>query len=430
MTESSPHDDPPPLAGIRVLDFTRLLPGPACTQLLAEFGAEVLKVEDAGRADGGDFLRMPPEATNAQRSATFAQGRLFEAINRGKGSIALNLKHPQGRSIALALAARSQVVVEGFRPGVMHRLGLGYESLRVDNPSMIYCSISGYGQTGSWAQRAGHDINYLSVTGVLDGLRQGNGQPALSSVQWADLASGALNATIAILAALLGARATGRGRHLDIAMAQGLYGLQVSASAGLHGQSFHPASVPAHAPGWPAEPDRTDAAAPGTSMLTGGVAAYQVYATLDQRWLAVGALEPHFWSGFCAVIEREDLLGAGLAAGVAGRRAIAEVAQVIGSRTLAEWVETFDGHDCCVTPVLSLSEAARYGPYPRLREGMFPISLGRVELAAAPARGADGLRILSELGYSSEQIESWVGDRVIGLPPSASPTSPLSPNQP
>jgi crotonobetainyl-CoA:carnitine CoA-transferase CaiB-like acyl-CoA transferase len=386
---------PPPLAGVRVLDFTRLLPGPACTQILAEFGAEVIRVEDASRADGGDFLRPLADDERA-RAATFGRGQLYRMINRGKRSIALNLKTSEGQAIARALAAHSQVLVEGFRPGVMSRLGLGQEALLADTPSLVYCSISGYGQSGPWAHWAGHDINYLALTGVLEQNRAPDGRPILSSVQWADLASGALNAVIAILAALLPARTLGVGRHLDIAMAQGLYGLQASIRSLLDSTGQQPPA--------------------GQTMLTGGVASYQVYATLDGRWLAVGALEPHFWAEFCRVLECPDLLEQGLVGGVAGQRAIARVASLIGAQPLAHWLERFAGRDCCVTPVLSLAEAATHGPYPRQSDRIFPISLGGDPLSDAPECGADGAALLAELGYDSADIDGLVRERALRLP--------------
>lgn len=401
---SSARADParPPLAGVRVLDFTRLLPGPACTQILAELGAEVLRVDDATREDGGDFLRVPPGATPAERDAVYTGGALYEAVNRGKRSIALNLKHPEGRNLARQLAARSHVLVEGFRPGVMARLGLSHSTLLSEHPALVYCSISGYGQDGPWAQWAGHDINYLALTGVLERLRAPGGKPVLSSVQWADLASGALNATIGILAALYDARGSGLGRHLDIAMAQGLYGLQVSALA------------EAHARDTGAEAPVSDHSAP--SILTGAVAAYQVYGTQDGRWLAVGALEPPFWRRFCGVIGRDDLIDQGLLDGQRGERAINEVTRVIATRNLSEWVEAFNGVDCCVTPVLSLSEAASRGPYPRQGHTLFPIRLGTTCLPSAPESGEHGSSVLADLGYDPDQIKALADQGVLGLP--------------
>jgi crotonobetainyl-CoA:carnitine CoA-transferase CaiB-like acyl-CoA transferase len=398
------RQDPAPLHGVRVIDFTRLLPGPACTQILAEFGAEVIRVEDASRDDGGDFLRVPTNADESRRSSIFARGALYEAVNRGKRSIALDLKSKAGQDIAQALAARSQVLVEGFRPGVMHRLNLGYEQLALSAPALVYCSISGYGQEGPWAGWAGHDINYLSLTGVLDQFRGRSGPPVLPSVQWADLASGALNATIGILAALLQARSTERGRHLDIAMAQGLYGLQASISALLEASGQVPT--------------------PGSAMLTGGVASYQVYATRDGRYLAVGALEPHFWARFCDVIGRSDLLNQGLCDGDEGRHAIETVSSIIGEHPLEHWVRVFEGRDCCVTPVLSLSEATSHGPYPRHSTHLFPIQWGTVELGPAPQCGADGLDLLAELGYGRERARALAEAGIIRWPPAADHKAP------
>ncbi|MDL1860849.1 CoA transferase, partial [Betaproteobacteria bacterium PRO7] len=205
-----------PLAGLRILDLTRLLPGPAATMHLADFGADVIKVEDTGE---GDYLRsFPPQVANAEGARVNA---IFEAVNRGKRSIRIDLKSAAGREVLLKLVDTADALIEGFRPGVMARLGLGWDVLHARNPKLVVCSLSGYGQNGPLAQAAGHDINYLATSGVLDQIRA-QGKPAIPNLQLGDLLGGALSALSTLLIALLGAQRTGIGRYVDVAMADGL----------------------------------------------------------------------------------------------------------------------------------------------------------------------------------------------------------------
>ncbi len=205
-----------PLAGLVVLDLTRLLPGPAATMHLADLGADVIKVEDTGE---GDYMRaFPPTVRNAAGTPVNPS---YEAVNRGKRSIAIDLKRPEGRAVLLRLARRADALIEGFRPGVLERLGLGWETLHAENPKLVVCSLSGYGQTGPLAQRAGHDLNYIAMTGVLDQARV-DGEPAIPNLQMGDLLGGTLSALSMLLAALLAAQRTGQGRYVDVAMTDGL----------------------------------------------------------------------------------------------------------------------------------------------------------------------------------------------------------------
>jgi crotonobetainyl-CoA:carnitine CoA-transferase CaiB-like acyl-CoA transferase len=330
--------DAAPLAGLRILDLTRLLPGPAATLHLADFGADVLKVEDT--ADG-DYLRdFPPQVTNAAGAAV---NPVFEAVNRGKRSIALDLKDARGRELLLQLADGADALVESFRPGVLDRLGLDWPTLHARNPRLVVASITGYGQDGPWALRAGHDINYIATSGVLDQIRA-DGTPAIPNLQLGDLLGGALSALSALLLALLSAARTGVGRRVDVAMTEALLA-----------QHYFP-----HA-------DLDSGAPPvgGETLLTGGVPCYAVYATADGRALAVGALEHKFWRAFCAAAGLDDLAGRHWSRGEApgspaARATAARVATRLAAEPLAHWLRVFATVDACVTPVLTPAEALRH----------------------------------------------------------------------
>lgn len=319
------HDNSDPLAGIRVLDLTRLLPGPMCTMHLADLGADVIKVEDTGAGD-------------------YAPRTMRALVNRNKRAVRLDLKHPAGRDALLALVRRADVLVEGFRPGVMDRLGLGYETLAALRPALVYCSLSGYGRSGPWAQRAGHDLNYAAVAGVVDQNAvtdvDGVPVPALPGVPPADLLGGAAMATTGILAALVAARSTGRGRHVEVAMSDGVLAHAVMPLVALNrGEPVPPA---------------------GDGTLTGGLACYAVYRTADDRFMAVAALEMKFWQQLCATLDRPHWLPLHRQPDRAVQaRLRAELAAVFATRPQAHWIELFDAVDACVSPVLRAEEALR-----------------------------------------------------------------------
>jgi crotonobetainyl-CoA:carnitine CoA-transferase CaiB-like acyl-CoA transferase len=295
------------LDGLRVLDLTRLLPGGFCTLLLADFGADVIKVEDMG---AGDYARADPAS--------------FAALNRGKRSIQLDLKSEGGREAFLALVRDADVVVESFRPGVMDRLGVGWEVLRGVNPQLVYCAITGYGQDGPLRDRAGHDLNYLARVGVL-ALSEGQ-----SAVQIADVAGGALMAAFGILAALR----SGQGQFVDIAMADGALSLLAMPAAQLL------------AGGGP--PRR------GDLVLAGRLLCYRPYRCAD-GWVSIGALEPKFWAAFCRGVDRPDLVEHQF--DPPGSPAHTEVEAICAARSRAEWDAFNAEHDCCVEPALELEEA-------------------------------------------------------------------------
>ncbi|WP_426398736.1 CaiB/BaiF CoA transferase family protein [Ralstonia sp. R-29] len=344
MTSPSPPDTTcathQPLAGVRVLDLTRLLPGPAATRHLADLGAEVIKIEDPGPGDyARDMLRSAADRA-AERPSLF-----FRALNRGKTEMRLDLKAAEDREALIELVRHADVLIESFRPGVMARLGVGWDTLRTANPALVMCSISGYGQDGPLAQAAGHDINYVGYAGMLDQLASADGTPIVPNVQIGDLLGGALTAVVGILAALVDARATGRGRYIDVSMTDSVFAHNLMAffAVGAHGK----------------------ASPAGTDLLNGGVPCYGVYRTADDRFMAVGALELKFWQTMCDVLDKPEWKDRHWALGqrIGGKEACAirtELGALFLTATQAEWVARFAGVDCCVTPVLRMEEAMQH----------------------------------------------------------------------
>lgn len=326
-----------PLSGVRVLDLTQLLPGPLATRHLMEWGAQVLKIEPPGAGDGTRAMYLSEEDKTLQRPSEF-----FRELNEGKQELRLDLRSDQGREALLDLVRESDVLIEGFRPGVMDRLGLGWPVLHATNPRLVMCAITGYGQTGPYALKAGHDINYIALAGVLDqiGLPDGQG-PAVPNFQIADLLGGTLAAVSGLLAALVGAQRSGQGRFVDVSMTHEVWRHAVIAQAESRALGFVPAR--------------------GSSLLNGGAACYGVYRCADGRHLAVGALEPKFWQAFCEALERPEWINRHWSRGEApGSEAACQtrqwVADLLASKPMAEWVTIVDPADCCVTPVLRLSE--------------------------------------------------------------------------
>ena len=327
------------LAGVRVVDLTKLLPGPLATHRLAEMGAEVTKVEGPAR-DGQDDPMRHTSATAADRAA----GRpslAFRTLNAGKRLVELDLRSDAGRAALLALARDADVLIEGFRPGVMAKLGLGWDVLHAANPKLVVCAISGYGQHNAWSHRAGHDINYIAMAGVLEQTATLDGDVAVPNFQIADLMGGAQAAVCGVLAALLAARRSGVGRFVDISMTHDVHRHHVLARFALEATGRPPA--------------------PGRELLSGGAPCYAAYRCADGRFLAVGALELKFWQALCAALERpewgEHHWSRGLVPGSAPSMALrAEVAQVFATQPMAHWANLFESIDACVTPVLRLDE--------------------------------------------------------------------------
>ncbi|RYG73480.1 CoA transferase [Lentibacillus lipolyticus] len=319
-----------PLTSVRVLDLTRLLPGPYCTMLLADFGAEVIKVEDPAVGDYARYFEPKVDEDSA----------MFHSLNRNKKSVCLDLKSAEGKDEFLRMALDADVVVESFRPGVMERLGIGYEKLKQVNPRLIYCAVTGYGQTGPYANEPGHDINYLSLAGLLHLMGERNGKPVVPAAQIADIGGGALPAAVGILLALLERKESGKGQFVDISMLDGVLSwLQTLLPGYLSGGSV---------------PER------GQQMLDGGKACYAVYETKDKRFLAVGALEAKFWKAFCHVIGRDDFIPLLEVPLHEQYRLKYEIQSIIYGKTQVEWLELFSEADACVSPVLTFDEMVQH----------------------------------------------------------------------
>ncbi|NVJ20159.1 MULTISPECIES: CaiB/BaiF CoA transferase family protein [Myxococcus] len=381
-----------PLTGLRVLDLSRLLPGPYATLVLADLGATVVKVEEP---EGGDYVRaMPPSRDDV--------GALFYGLNRNKRSLTLNLKTPEGRDALKRLARTHDVLVESFRPGVMDKLGVGESVLRAENPRLIYCAISGYGQTGPDRLKAGHDLNYVARAGLLGYGGEAGGAPAFPGVQMGDIGGGSLFALVGILAALHERERTGKGRLVDVSMTDG-------ATAFLH---MHLAArLFMGEQGAPLER--------GREALNGGYACYGLYRTADDRWLAVGALEPKFFAGVCERLGRPELLEDAYMPGEAGARVKAELTRLFAEQPLAYWAEKFAGSDLCVEPVAEGDEVladaqlrarglfveaedARLGR--KVTHLLTPLRMGPTPLREPPELGQHSREVLVEAGFTEEEM--------------------------
>jgi crotonobetainyl-CoA:carnitine CoA-transferase CaiB-like acyl-CoA transferase len=375
------------LAGIRILDLSRLLPGPFLTMVLGDLGADVIKIEDPRL---GDYMRAAPPSKGG------LSGR-YLAVNRGKRSAVLDLKSPAGRDALLRMAAKADVVVESFRPGVLDKLGVGYAALAAANPQIVLCSISGYGQTGPYVDRAGHDLGYIALAGVLAMGGPAGGAPMMPGVQIADLAGGALWSATAILAALVGRHRTGRGAHLDISMTEGALALVTAELGNL---------------------DCGVAATRGTATLNGGLACYGIYRTQDDRYVAVGALEPKFWIALNQALGRPASVAELIAPPADQATTRAALAQIFATRTAAQWNAALAGIDCCVEVVTELDELADH-PLHRAREVFFTIDggagvgpiqqvrtpLGMPNPPRPPPRHGEHTRdVLTEYGFTDAEI--------------------------
>jgi alpha-methylacyl-CoA racemase len=398
-----------PLEGIRVLDLSRLLPGGFCSLLLADFGADVLKVEDTGM---GDYIRWsPPFYETHPPGHESARSALFLSLNRNKRSIRLDLKSEGGREALLRLVGEYDVVLESFRPGVLDRLGVGYERMREQNPGIVYCAISGYGQDGPKREASGHDMNYLGLIGLLGLTGELGGEPVQAAGQIADLGGGALMAAFGILAALrerdgsANTPGSGLGQMVDVSMADGA----LSWLAMVAGAYFADGSVPSR----------------GELPLAGSLICYRPYECSD-GWVTLGALEPKFWQAWCRGVGREELIASQFER--PGSPAHAQVQEIFRARTRAEW-EAFAGeHDCCLEPVLELDEALgselvrargmvveidQPGAEKKVRQLGVPVKLTRTPGEHArlpgPALGEHTAEVLLAAGYSQAEVAELLG---------------------
>jgi crotonobetainyl-CoA:carnitine CoA-transferase CaiB-like acyl-CoA transferase len=389
-----------PLASLKILDFSTLLPGPFASLLLADMGAEVLRIESPTRMD---LLRvLPPHDGGTSASHAY--------LNRSKRSLALDLKQPEGLEVVKQLLGEYDIVLEQFRPGVMARLGLGYEALKAINPKLIYVSISGYGQTGPYKDRAGHDINYLALAGLASYTGRGDSGPLPLGMQVADIAGGSLHGVIGLLAAVIARQQTGQGTHLDVSMTDCAFSLNAMAGAGYLACGAEP--------GWEDQ------------MLNGG-SFYDYYRSRDGRWMSVGSLEPAFMQQLCAALGRPELATLGLSPKPEQQQQLKYALTVeFEKHDFAELCELFAGIDACVEPVLSLSEAVRH-PQLQARELVTQVPRGDGSTQAqmaCPLKFSEALpaprhvgaalgqhtdEVLAELGFGAERIAELRSAKVI-----------------
>lgn len=371
------------LDGITVVDLSRLLPGPYGTQLLADMGAEILKIEPP---EQGDYAReMGPTVDGT--------GSVFASINQGKKSVTLDLKSETGREIFLSIAAEADVVFEQFRPGVVDRLGIGYEAVRQRAPDIVYCSLSGFGQTGPDSDRVGHDLNYVALTGILDMTRRSDAEaPRVPGVPVADM-TGGLAAACSVLGALLSRELGNGGEYIDIAMTDVLLSLS---------QNFVPPTVVGETP------------RPGETTLTGKYPCYDIYETADQRHVTLAALEPHFWETFCAAVGREDLLERHRSEDASVRRALrGELEGIFAGKTMTEWEAEFGDKEVMIAPVKTPEEALNDpqfqsrgmvgAGFPPRADFFAQASESRAEDRTAPQLGEHTAAVLREHGYENVQ---------------------------
>ncbi|WP_394242124.1 CaiB/BaiF CoA transferase family protein [Halopseudomonas laoshanensis] len=391
---------PGPLESLKILDFSTLLPGPFASLMLADMGAEVLRVESPERMD---LVRMlPPHVNGVSTSHAY--------LNRNKGSIGLNLKAREAQAIVRGLIAEYDIVIEQFRPGVMDKLGVGYEALKAINPRLIYVSITGYGQTGPYRDRAGHDINYLALSGLASYTGRRDDGPVPPGMQVADVAGGSLHAVAGLLAAVVHRERTGEGQHVDISMTDCVFSLNAMAGAACLAAEVEPELE-------------------GT-MLNGG-SFYDYYRTRDGRWMAVGSLEPQFLKALCETLGRPELAATGLSASKSDQQKLkAELTTAFLQHDFSHWCEQFAGVDACVEPVLSLKEAARHpqlvargvvqqvpvGDVMQLQMAC-PIVFGSgvsIPRHGGKALGEDSERILLGMGLTPEEIAALRAARAVG----------------
>lgn len=382
-----------PLAGYKILDCSRLLPYQYCTLLLGDLGAEVLKIEEPGRGDYGRW---------ADLNTPGKENLAFVLANRNKKSMTLNLKKEAGKAIFKKLAGQYDVLFETFRPGTMEKLGLGYPAMKKINPRIIYCSGTGYGQTGPYRSKAGHDINYLSIAGILGVTGMHTGRPVIPGVPFADMAGGGVFPALVIIAALLGREKTRRGQYIDVAMTD------VMASFNL----VNIAAALAKSSGGGSRP----------YSLQGESLCYNTFKTKDGKFISIGNLEAKFWAEFCKAIDREDLIGKQYASYQDGEETTESLKKVFASKTQLEWVELMKTVDHCFAPVntpedsLEDQHLVERGMITKMADPQrgetiqigFPALFSEdlnYKRSPAPFLGEDTITTLQDLGYRAHEIE-------------------------
>jgi crotonobetainyl-CoA:carnitine CoA-transferase CaiB-like acyl-CoA transferase len=391
-----------PFEGLKVLDLSRLLPGGFCSLLLADFGADVIKVEDTGM---GDYIRWSPPAFEGAEET--AKGALFLSLNRGKRSVRIDLKAEAGRAVLLRLVRDADVLLESFRPGVLDRLGVGYERLKQENPRLVYCAITGYGLTGPNVQRSGHDMNYLGLNGVLAVSGDADGPPIQAGGQIADLGGGALMAAFGILAALRERDRSGEGQLVDVSMFDGALSWLAMVAARVFAAGERPRR--------------------GSELLGGSLLCYRPYKCAD-GWVTLGALEPKFFAAWANGVERPDLIDKQFE--TPGSAAHAEVEAIFLTRARDEWAAFADVHDCCLEPVLEVEEVLE-SELVRAREMViefeqpgagkvkglgFPVKLSRTPgqvRRGGPALGEHTEQVLREAGFGDAEISDLMNNGAV-----------------
>lgn len=389
-----------PLQGIKILDLSRLLPGPYCTLLLADLGAHVLKIEEPVE---GDYYR---KVTPLQKEDSI----YFLCMNRNKESMKLNLKADEGREIFLKLVKEYDVIVEGFRPGVVDRLRIGFNDVKEINPRIVYCSISAYGQTGPLRSVVGHDANLLGRGGILDATGEPDGPPVIPIVPLADLWAGGMMAAFGIVVAVLARQRTGCGQYIDVSMFDGVISWLSIAAA----KYFYDGEIPKR----------------GALWVNGGFVGNNVYQTKDGRYMAMAILERRFWGNFCNAVGRKDLIDADFYGSNRGSGLYKEIQNIFLSRTKEEWVELLKHKECCVEPVSNLEEViaephliARemlveqvHSTEGKIRQFGIPIKFsmtpGKLRMPP-PVFGGSTVKILRSLGYTDNKIEELENNGVI-----------------
>jgi len=385
-----------PLAGLKILDFTTLLPGPYATQLLADMGAEVLRIESPTRPD---LVKLMPPFVGGDENGKGKVSAAHATLNRNKQSMTLDLKHPEAKAIIHKLLAEYDIVIEQFRPGVMQRLGLDYSSLKKIQPQLIYCSITGYGQTGALKDRAGHDINYLALSGLASFSGRKETGPVLSGTQIADIAGGSHHAVMAIMAAHIQRITTNEGQYLDISMSDAALALTTMFGSNALASGENPEL--------------------GGEMLNGGLF-YDYYQTSDDRYISIGSLEPNFAMTLLSVLELTDWKKKIADQSEESQQEVrAAISDKISTQSLSYWQAEFAKVDACVEPVLTVNEAAKHPHF--IDRGMIteaedcngnkvaqidsalPFKRDNAHQVGTPL-GTDSIDMLQQLGYSAEEI--------------------------